>query len=130
MSKILSGCSVLKYPASFSHHARWCQEPSGKDELCKQSRKAQSQHKKQRQLSGAVTEKARTSLEIRRRNTWLKVCHSWPNAFYNSCTLMAKDYREESFLLRIGGVDVSRAHTRGHYLQSKTDPSCGSAVRA
>lgn len=50
--------------------------------------------------------------------TWFEVGHSWPNAFYNSCTLMAEDYREESFLLRIGGIDVSRAHARGDDLNS------------
>lgn len=54
-------------------------------------------------------------------NTWLEVGDSWPNAFYNSCTLMAKDDREESFLLRIGSIDVSRTHTHGDYLRSKTD---------
>lgn len=53
--------------------------------------------------------------------TWLEVQDSWPNAFYNSCTLMAEDDWEESFLLRIGSVDVSRTHTHGDYLQSKTD---------
>lgn len=50
--------------------------------------------------------------------TWFEVGHSWPNTFYNSCTLMAKDYWEESFLLRIGGIDVSRAHACGDYLNS------------